>query len=174
MSRNQSPQRQSNEKITDPIQLILSILNILELGHRKLTENTKILSEKNTKRADQIRTSARQGTALVTEDDEISEKAACVPSDSDEDNDIRDGNSPNSSPHMRYHTTTANRNEAAALIPAKDRNRTIEVLNGRDDMGTHDFIKSIKRIRVRYSQPGLLLDFIITEKIVDQTKRAIK
>ena len=49
---------------------------------------------------------------------------------------------------MRYHTTTANRNEAATLIPAKDLLRTIEVLNRTDDMGTHDFIKNIKRVRV--------------------------
>ena len=174
MSRSQSPQLQSNEKITDSIQLISLKLNILELGQRKLTENTSILGEENTKRADEIRILARQSGALVTEDDETSEKTACVPNDSDEDNDIPDANSPNSNPHMRYHATTANRNEASTLIPTKDLIRTIDVLNGRDDMGTHDFIKSIKRALVRSLQPKLLLDFIIAEKIVNQAKRAIR
>ena len=74
----------------------------------------------------------------------------------------------------RKKTTTANRNEASALIPARDLIRTIELLNGRDDMGIHDSIKSIKRARVRCLQPELLLDFIIAAKIVNHAKRAIR
>ena len=40
-------------------------------------------------------------------------------------------------------------------------------------MGIEDFIKSIKRARLRCYQPDLLLDVIFTEKIQEQAKRSI-
>ncbi|XP_033222760.1 uncharacterized protein LOC117176615 [Belonocnema kinseyi] len=59
-------------------------------------------------------------------------------------------------------------------IPAKDIIRTVEELRGRDDVDLEDFIKSVKRAKSRCSQPDLLLDFIIAEKIKDQAKRGIR
>ena len=58
--------------------------------------------------------------------------------------------------------------------PAKDIVSTIEILLEKDDNGTEDVIKSIKRGKLRCSQPDLLLDFIIAEKIQDQAKRSIR
>ena len=52
--------------------------------------------------------------------------------------------------------------------------RTVEVLNGQDDVGVHDFINTLKRAKIRSSQSGLLLDYILTEKIVGNAKRAIR
>ena len=63
---------------------------------------------------------------------------------------------------------------SATLIPAKDLIRTIEVLNGRDDIGVRDFIKGVKRARNDCSEPDLLLRFVIAEKIIDHAKRAIR
>ena len=63
---------------------------------------------------------------------------------------------------------------ATCLLSAKDIVRTIEILPGKDDSGTEDFIKSIKRATLRCSQLDLLLDFKIAEKIQDQAKRSIR
>ena len=52
--------------------------------------------------------------------------------------------------------------------------RTVETLNGRNDVGVQDFIKSVKRARSLCSQPDLLLFYILTEKIVDNAKRSIR
>ena len=58
-------------------------------------------------------------------------------------------------------------------ISANDISRTIEELKGCDDMGVEDFIKTVKRARIRCSQPDLLLDLIIANKIRDRAKRTI-
>lgn len=59
-------------------------------------------------------------------------------------------------------------------VAAKDLVRTVEILNGQDDVGVQDFIRSVKRAKARCSQPELLLDFIVTERIVGNAKRAIR
>ena len=64
--------------------------------------------------------------------------------------------------------------ENEPLSHATELIRTVEVLNGQDDVGVHDFINTVKRAKIRCSQPGLLLDYILTEKIVGNAKRAIR
>lgn len=58
-------------------------------------------------------------------------------------------------------------------VSAKDIVRTIEVLKGKDDCGVENFIRCVKHGRKRCSQPELLLDFILAEKMTDSAKRAI-
>ena len=43
-----------------------------------------------------------------------------------------------------------------------------------DDIGVEDFIKTIEKARETFSQPELLLDYIIAEKITGQTESAIR
>ena len=64
--------------------------------------------------------------------------------------------------------------ENEPLSHATELIRTVEVLNGQDDVGVHDFINTVKRAKIWCSQPGLLLDYIITEKIVGNAKKAIR
>ena len=52
--------------------------------------------------------------------------------------------------------------------------RTVEVLNGQGDVGVHDVINTVKRAKIRCYQPRLLLDYILTEKIVGNAKIAIR
>ena len=63
---------------------------------------------------------------------------------------------------------------AEEQIPAKELIRTLKAINGQDDMGIEDFIKTIKKARAQCSQPNLLLDFIIAEKITGNAERAIR
>ena len=42
---------------------------------------------------------------------------------------------------------------------------TIRTLNVQGDLGVEDFVKSVKRARMKTSQPNLLLDLIIAKKI---------
>ena len=65
-------------------------------------------------------------------------------------------------------------NPTANLMIAKDVVRTIKPINGRDDIGVEDFIRSVKKARRRCSQPELLLDFIIAEKITQQAEKALR
>lgn len=57
---------------------------------------------------------------------------------------------------------------------AKDMIRTIKPINGQDDMGVEDFIKTVKRAQKRCSQPELLLDFILAEKITHQAEKCLR
>lgn len=59
-------------------------------------------------------------------------------------------------------------------IPAKDLIRIIKPLNGQDDIGVEDFIKTVKRAQKRCSQPELLLDYILAEKITQQAEKCIR
>ena len=66
------------------------------------------------------------------------------------------------------------RNPTTNVLIAKDVIRAIKPINGRDDMGVENFIKSVKKWRKRCSQPELLLDYIIAEKITQQAEKAIR
>lgn len=59
-------------------------------------------------------------------------------------------------------------------IPAKDIIRAIKPINGQDDMGVEDFIKIVTRTKSQCSQPQLLLDFILAEKITGNADKAIR
>ena len=52
--------------------------------------------------------------------------------------------------------------------------QTIRTLNGQDDIGVEDFVKSVKRARMKTSQPNLLLDLIIAKKIQGLAEMAIR
>ena len=51
---------------------------------------------------------------------------------------------------------------------------TIRTLNGQDNVGVEDFVKSVKRARMKTSQPNLLLDLIIAKKIQGLAEKAIR
>ena len=88
-------------------------------------------------------------------------------------NDVSRSNSPSPNRLGNYppvHTTSS----YTTSISVNDIIRTIEELKGRYDIGVEDFIKTVKRAQMRCSQPDLLLDFVIAEKIKDQAKRAIR
>ena len=57
---------------------------------------------------------------------------------------------------------------------AKDILDTITVLNGQDDVGVDDFIKSTKSAKLRCSQPNILLDFIIAQRIKGSAEKAVR
>lgn len=59
-------------------------------------------------------------------------------------------------------------------IPAKEIIRAIKPINGQDDMGVEDFIKIVMRMKNQCSQPQLLLDFILAEKINGNADKAIR
>lgn len=59
-------------------------------------------------------------------------------------------------------------------ISARDAIRAIKPLNGQDDAGVEEFIRKVEKIRQQCSQPDLLLDFILAEKIQQQAERAIR
>ena len=71
---------------------------------------------------------------------------------------------------LRWNRSIALRN----TIPAEDIIRTIKVLTGLDDIRVEDVIKTIEKAREKCSQPELLLDYIIAEKITGQAERAIR
>ena len=52
--------------------------------------------------------------------------------------------------------------------------RTVESLNGHDDVGVYDLIKSVKQQKLRCSQPSLLLDYVLIEKIYGSAIRSIR
>ena len=51
---------------------------------------------------------------------------------------------------------------------------TIRGINGQDDVGGEDFIKTLKRAKTRCMRPNLLLDLIIAKKITGFAERAIR
>lgn len=58
--------------------------------------------------------------------------------------------------------------------PAKEIIRTVDIFRGKDDIGLEDFIQNVKEARAMCTQPQLLLKFILTEKLMDNAKRAIR
>ena len=50
---------------------------------------------------------------------------------------------------------------------------TIKPINGQDDMGVDDFIKTVKRARIRCEEPEILVDLIVAKKITHAQKKAI-
>lgn len=168
-----------------------------------ITENRlEVANEENRKRLQDIKTLAKHLKVLATEDEEESENEAnpeilrasqtaqAVISRTQRVSDLRPpsrSSTPDSmeSEHAldedlnivqtqhRAETRHASR-ENNFKFQAKELIRTIEILRGKDDVGTKDFIRGVQRARNRCSQPELLLDFILTEKIQDNAKRAIR
>ena len=59
-------------------------------------------------------------------------------------------------------------------IPAKDIIRTKKPISGQDDIGVEEFIKIVKKAKLRCSQQALLLDYIIAEKTINHAEKAIR
>ena len=51
---------------------------------------------------------------------------------------------------------------------------TIRGINGQDDMGVEDFIKTVKRAKIHRTQQKLLLNLVIAKKITGIAERAIR
>ena len=79
----------------------------------------------------------------------------------------------NSREQMYYQRPTAPIEEDER-IDAKLTIETIKTLNGQDDMSVEDFIKSIKKAKIRYTQPNLLLDLIVAKKIQGIAEKATR
>lgn len=174
----------------------------LDLILKKLTlieENQKILNDENSKRAEEIKTLALKTNMLqLTEDeesDDINEtnrkhknsfkdprqklEGENSNNFSWEEEFLETGN--NEFPSQQapgatggYGTQTLSQRVNSETFPASEIIRTIEILNGQDDVGVQDFILNVKRAISKCSQPGLLLDFVKTEKILGNAKRAIR
>ena len=50
---------------------------------------------------------------------------------------------------------------------------TIKPINGQDDMGVEDFIKTVKRARIRCEEPEILQDLILAREITHAAAKAI-
>lgn len=164
-----------------------------------MEENQKLLNEENKKRAEEIKTLALKNNFLATTDDESKtsrkdriHKNSSLPhfhekrendlfteeSDSDQGSNHEGADSfaqrvphnfeTNEIPNPSQQLAFSNTQRAECII------RTVETLNGQDDIGVQDFICNVKRAVARCSQSNLLLDFIKTEKIVGNAKRAIR
>ena len=163
-------------------------LKILNDGQKSLKNNIRILNEEYSKRADQIKCLARVNGALLTKDDNMEDKEAERPengssnSESKVENRLTQPQSGKESPSNQLPRTrnelrfsmASQHHSFEPLSLAKDIIRTVESLNGHDDVGVYDFIKSVKRAKLRCSQPSLLLEYILTEKITGSAKRSIR
>ena len=146
----------------------------------------RILNEENTKRADEIKCLARVNDALLTEDDNKEDKEGEENGSSDSESEVENRLTQRQSgkeaqtnqlPHTREEPRFPMASQHQGYEPlslAKDIIRIVESLNGHDDVGVYDFIKSVKRAKLRCSQPSLLLDYVLTEKITRSAKRSIR
>ncbi|KAK1120213.1 hypothetical protein K0M31_012580 [Melipona bicolor] len=72
---------------------------------------------------------------------------------------------------------SANQKEATRedlILKPTDALRVIESLNGTNDIGVEEFIKSVKLARTRVNDQIILLRMIIAEKITDRAKQSIR
>ena len=166
----------------DILQIILSKLTNLEVGMSKLSIENSHRIEKVVQPGNRIGISARVetnvGENVITSDSEDFDGIESA------NRGIRvniGGNAQNttniaeeSQDTARQRTQlTASRNITFSTIPAKEIIRTIRTLTGHDDIGVEDFIRSVERAQEKCSQPDLLLDFILAEKITQNAERAI-
>ena len=148
----------------------------------------RIPNEENSKMADEIKCLARVNDALLTEDDNTEDKEGERPENGSSDSESEVENrltqpqsgkeaQTNQLPHSRDELRFSMASQHQSFEPlslAKDILRMVEILNGHDHVGVYDFIKSVKRAKLRCSQPSLLLDYVLTEKITGSTKRSIR
>ena len=59
-------------------------------------------------------------------------------------------------------------------IKAETAIETIRGINGQDDIGIEDFIKTVKKAKTRCTQTNLLLDLIIAKKITGFAEKSIR
>jgi Zinc knuckle./Retrotransposon gag protein. len=176
MSRATSPVRATTEQL---LQQILAKFNTMET-------RLEILTSENAERVKEIVTMGKRlgmqpEVGYATEDDGNLLTEEEQETNSRRNHRSRIGNeNQNMEPRMLnrpFVETRAGFNQvqvAEQLIPAKDIIRTIKAINGQDDIGIEDFIKTIRKARLQCNQPNLLLDFIIAEKITGNAEKAIR
>lgn len=159
--------------LKDAVQQIASKITLIEENQSKINTSLAVLNDENSKRAEEIKILARQNNALLTEDEEteteIRREQYCHENESsiDDKRDFVNRNRSGAVPSVQSHTIPI------YLLSGKDIIRTIETLNGKDDVGVQDFIRRVKKAKLHCSQPELLLHFILTEQIIENAKRAI-
>ena len=77
-------------------------------------------------------------------------------------------------PSVRFPVPSAPHIIEEERINAKTAIETIRGINGQDNIGIEDFIKTVKRAKSRCSQTNLLLDLIMANKITAFAEKAIK
>ena len=97
-----------------------------------------------------------------TKSREKDEKRVQISQDSTR-NEVSRSNSPSPN-RLGNYPPVHNTSSYTTSISANDIIRTIEELKVRDDIRVEDFIKTVKRARMRCSQLDLLLELIIAEK----------
>ena len=162
------------QSIQENIQIILDKLSVVEA-------NISILATKNDHRTHEI---AQLGEKLgmTTKIETDKEETLEITSDNEDDEETEPKEPPtpavkntNSTRNIRENQTNSRSNtDDDCNIPVKVNIRTIQPLNGHDDMGVEDFIKSVKKAQKKCSQPLLLLEFILASKIVQQAEKAIR
>ena len=181
MSRPETPfQINDSPPVAELLNKIWEKLNLMENNQEVMKDKLLLLDNENRKRVEDIEKLAKHCHMLETEDESHEEITVTSPHVFPQSSFPHHQTYLNTSPltkHTREQIPVCSRitqDPENVTSPAKDIIRTIEPLKGRDDNGVEDFIKSIKKARLRCNQQNLLLDFIIAEKIVENAKRAIR
>ena len=77
-------------------------------------------------------------------------------------------------PNVRFPVPSASHIDEERRIKAETAIENIRGINGQDDIGIEDFIKTVKKAKTRRSQPNLLLDLIIAKKITGFAEKSIR
>lgn len=164
--------RDSKKQLEEYNELVKKLFKSID----SLNENIKILDKENQKRSKEISALNKFGTgALKITEDESDDKGKIqnkfqLDSSKPKPSAPKETRSCTSSPDRESKSSFSNNQ----LSPATKIIRTMKVLKGKDDLGIEDFITSVKRARDRCSDPDLLLDLIIAEKIQENAERAIR
>ena len=77
-------------------------------------------------------------------------------------------------PNVRFPVPSASHIDEEGRIKAETAIETIREVNGQDDIGIEDFIKTVKKVKTRRIQPNSLLDLIIAKKITIFAEKSIR
>ena len=77
-------------------------------------------------------------------------------------------------PNVQFPVPSASQIVGEGRINAKSAIETIRGINGQDDIGIEDFIKTVKKAKTRCTQHNLLLNLIIAKKITGFAEKSIR
>ena len=178
MSRAQSPVRaQSPSYTTD--ELLVRVLSQMET----LTISFNALKNENENRIDEISRLSKKlgGAGTVETDSEFQQR----PEATDDHSSVEEKTFQRKEtfrPRQEniygqsqfFPTTVPTAPHEERKMGAKLAIETIKPINGQDDMGVEDFIKTVKRARIRCEEPEILLDLILAKKITHVAEKAIR
>ena len=170
MSRTQSPTRKdpsSNMTTERILGDILSKLQSIEISQNYLKRE----NENRVKEMSEL--VKKLGYSGEVETDNDVRRTEITNDSSTDDEVLEQPRMGNSREQMHFQRPTAPKEEDER-IDAKLAIETIKTLNGQDDMGVEDFIKSIKKAKIRCTQPNLLLDLIVAKKIQGIAEKATR